>query len=190
MTDLRIQRPTRLTHWWKLHRLYCTAFPASERKPFSIIMKMYRKGRTDIWCIQKGGQFLGLAITINGEDVILLDYFAIDPAHRGLGLGSGALKELQRRYNGKGLFLEIESVYDDAPNNEERLQRKQFYLRCGMEPLKVMVRLFGVKMELLGYCCRMDYESYHAFYRDNYSPWAAQHISEEAYPQENQERSE
>lgn len=182
--EINIRRPARLAHWRKLRRLYRSAFPASERKPFSIIVNMYRKGRTDIWFIEKDGEFLGLAITINGKDMILLDYFAIDPAHRGRGIGSGALKELQRRYEGKGLFVEIESVYDDAPNNEERLHRKQFYLRCGMEPLNVMVRLFGVKMELLGWDCRMDYAGYHAFYRDNYSPWAAEHISEEPYPQE------
>jgi hypothetical protein len=42
--------------------------------------------------------------------------------------------------------------------------------------MEVFAWVFGVKMELMGFGCRLSYEQYHAFYRDNYSRWAAEHI--------------
>lgn len=177
-----MERPRGIGGWLRLYRLYRQAFPASERKPFSIMVKMYRRGKTDLWSILRGGRFVGLAITINGKNAILLDYFAVEKSCRGMGIGSAALGLLRRAYVGRGVFLEIESVWEDAPDLEQRRKRKAFYLANGMEPMNVMVRLFGVKMELLGWDCRLDFSGYRAFYRDNYSPWAAERISEEIHP--------
>ena len=47
-----------------------------------------------------------------------------------------------------------------------------------MEPMGTEADVFAVRMELLGTRCHLDFESYRNFYRDNYSPWAAEHIKE------------
>lgn len=178
MSNVTLKKPSGIFHWLKLYRLYLSAFPASERKPFGIIVRMFRQGRSDIWCIQRNGKFAGLATTINGGDLILLDYLAVAEGHRGEGIGSGALLELQRLYGEKGLFVEIESTLEDAPNRAEREKRKHFYLAAGMEELHVTAKLFGVNMELLGSRCTLDFEGYRNFYREYYSEWAAKHIAE------------
>ena len=84
---------------------------------------------------------------------------------------------MKDRYAGKGVFLEIESVWEDCENKAERIRRKQFYEKCGMESMGVFVWLFGVKMELMSFGCKLTFAQYHAFYRDNYNQWAADHIS-------------
>lgn len=178
MQHILLQKPNRFVQWIKLYRLYLEAFPAAERKPFWMIMKMYRRGTTDIWCVMREGSFVGLAITINSKELILLDYFAVEKACRGNGIGTGALQELQRIYGDRGLFMEIESTLEDAPNLEQREKRKCFYLACGMEELHTTAKLFGVNMELLGSRCKLNYDQYKAFYRDNYNSWAADHIEE------------
>lgn len=178
MPEISITTPRGAAQWLRLYRLYHRAFPASERKPFAVIVKMYRKGKSDIWQIRQDGKFAALAFTINGENLILLDYFAVARNCRGRGIGSAALGELRKRYAGKGMFVEIESTGEAADNQQERLRRKQFYLSNGMRPLNVTVMLFGVKMELLGIECEMDFPRYHAFYRDNYSAWAADRIAQ------------
>ena len=181
--ELKLARPATFCQWAKLYKLYRRAFPAAERKPFSMIRKMARLGKSDAWCLQRDGRFAGLAITINGPDTILLDYFAVDDQLRGHGIGAAALELLRQQYAGKGLFIEIESTFENTPEQPQRLRRKQFYLRCGAVPMGVMVRLFGVKMELLGWNCRLDFPQYQAFYRDNYNEWAAQHVAPEFYPE-------
>ena len=184
MRSITLNPPQTLNRWMRVYKLYLTAFPRTERKPFGIIYKMYRKGKMDVWCLEEKGQFLGIAITINSEKRILIDYLAVSQKHRGSGVGTSALHALREKYAGKGVFLEIESIFDPCKNKEQRLKRRQFYLRCGMTPMHVMVNLFGVKMELLGFDCRIDYETYYAFYRDNLGTWVTKHIAPGIYPEE------
>ena len=173
---LTLEKPMGTADWLRLHGLYRSAFPPSERKPFGIIRKMYRQGRSDIWCIRQDGEFAGFAATVNGGSLILLDYLAVRAALRGQGIGSGAMELLQVLYAQKGLFVEIESTLCPAANREERIKRKQFYLNGGMEAMGTTARVFGVDMELLGSRCCLDFEQYRSFYRDYYSAWAAEHI--------------
>lgn len=63
------------------------------------------------------------------------DYFAVDPAARGGGIGGEALGLLRERYAGRRFFLEIEALGEpDTPPEQEtlRARRKAFYLRNGM----------------------------------------------------------
>lgn len=170
------RQPTTLLQWLRIYRLYQSAFPNNEKKPFSMIRSMYKKRKSDVWYFEEDGIFAGLVITINGPDKVLLDYLAVSKNHRGKGFGSGILRQMREQYDGKGVFLEIETVREDADNYEERKRRKQFYLSNGMAELKVYVELFGVEMELLGYDCILTFEEYHDFYRDNYNAWAAEHV--------------
>ena len=171
-----IKQPSKLAQWFKVYRLYQAAFPASEKKPFSMIRSMQKKGKTDVWYCEEKGKFAGLVITINGPDQILLDYLAVAKKRRGQGIGSQILQKMREQYYGKGVFLEIEIVDEVAENYEERKRRKQFYLSNGMMPMNVFVELLGVDMELLGFECKLTFEEYHAFYRDNYNEWVAEHV--------------
>ena len=173
---LQYASPKGITQWAQIYKLYQKAFPASEKKHFSLILKKYKEGKTDIWRFTRNGKFAGLIITINGDGHILIDYLAVDEGQRGTGIGTEILSLMRSHYAGKGVFLEIESVYEESDNKADRIRRKHFYEKCGMESMEVFVWLFGVKMELMGFGCRLSYEQYHAFYRDNYGPWAADRI--------------
>lgn len=173
---LTYSAPKGFLQWAEIYCLYQKAFPKSEKKPFAMIRKMYRLGRSDVWRFERKGKFAGLIITINGESTILLDYLAVDAKQRGTGIGSEILRLMKEHYGDKGVFLEIESVYEECENKAERIRRKNFYEKCGMESMEVFVWLFGVKMELMSFGCKLTYEEYHAFYRDNYNQWAADHI--------------
>lgn len=175
---IQLKKPTQPIHWLRLYGLYLRAFPPAERKPFKRIVQMFRKGSADVWRIDADGRFAGLATTVNGGELILLDYLAVSEKCRGQGVGSKAMAALQQMYGDKGFFAEIESTREDAPNRAQREKRKRFYLAAGMEELGTEARVFGVRMELLGSRCSLDFEQYRAFYRDHYSPWAAGHLEE------------
>ena len=112
--------------------LYRISFPDVERKPFSLIERKAAMGTMEILMMSEGGERMGLAITASDGELVLLDYFAVDPSKRGQGAGSEALQLLLALYNDRQFFLEIERPVDDAPNLEERILRKQFYLKNGM----------------------------------------------------------
>lgn len=183
MNPITLSPPASLGQWVRLYWLYRRSFPRSERKPFGIILKKYRSGMTDIWCIQQADRFLGFAATMNSPDLIMLDYLVISPTYRGYGIGTAAMKQLMDRYSHRGFLLEIESPFELGPDQTLRQKRRKFYVNCGMEPLGIMARVFGVNMELLGKNCRLTFDDYRNFYRDFYRPQAAKHILPAQYPE-------
>lgn len=173
---LTLRAPSTAMDWLRIYRLYRRAFPRSERKPFQLIRKMHRKGCTDVWLAEQNGRFAGLAATINAPDMILVDYLAVHEKQRSGGVGSAMLHALLEQYAGRGLFVEIEAPDRDDPTGI-KARRKAFYLRNGLTEMHVLANLFGVRMELLGRDCCLDFDGYQAFYRDHYSARAAEHIT-------------
>ena len=183
MQTIHLEPPNGFCQWLKLYLLYRTSFPRAERKPFLTIVKKYRAGMTDIWCILRDDVFLGFAATMNSPSLIMLDYLVISQKHRGQGIGTAVLRKILNLSSNKEFLLEIESPYEPGQDQAKRQKRKQFYLNSGMEPLQIMAEVFGVKMELLGKNCDIDFERYRNFYRDFYKPWAAKYILPADYPE-------
>ena len=169
-------KPRRLIETLKIRLLYRSAFPKCERKPFSIITNMAKRGKTDLWYFEKDGKFVGMCDTINGSDTILIDYLAVAKNKRGIGIGTEMLSDMLSYYKDYGVFLEIEEVDPTHTNNDERVRRREFYLRSGFKPMNTFVKLFGVNMELLGANCQLSFDEYHDFYLTNYSKFAYDNI--------------
>lgn len=173
---MKLRNVTTFFDWWKIKKLYKEAFPINERKPFAIIKKKHATKEADVWILDDDGSFIGIAITMNVKDRILLDYFAIDDKKRGQGYGSIALRLLQEYYRDVRFFLEIERIDVEADNLADRKRRKAFYLANGMKELGVKCKVFGVDMELLGYQCDVSFEEYFEVYDLTYGSWASKNI--------------
>lgn len=186
MADIKVRKIESACEWRNIRRLYRASFPPQERKPFLILLLTWRKGKADVWYAEEtfpchGGlrkRFLGFAITLNGNNAILLDYLAVKENARGRGIGSLILKTLLCAYDGNGFFVEIESIYEKgAKNLPERMKRRSFYTRNGLHALNVVADVFGIQMELLGKDMAIDFQTYNDFYRYNYSAFAANHVT-------------
>ena len=140
-------------------QLYKDAFPAIERKPFFMIENQVQAGKMEILVVKDPG-FLGFAITMVGEKLILLDYFAVSSLRRGGGIGGKTIELLKQRYADKCIVIEIELEDAKAKNNDERIRRKQFYLRNGYIETDIKAVLFGVDMEIMTNGCDVTFEEY------------------------------
>ena len=174
---MQFRKPKGIKEFFEIKRLYKKAFPKCERKPFSLIMKWYKEGNSDIWYFYDEKGFLGFSTTINGEREILIDYFTVSEKHRGKGHGTNMIKALLDHYAPKGVFLEIEMLDERAENYAQRVRRRKFYLSAGLEPLNTYAKLFGTDMEMLGVRCSMDYDKYCNFYLENYGKFAYDNIT-------------
>ena len=177
---MKFHKPKSIIEYIRIYSLYQSAFSVSEKKPFSMILKMAKKGKTDIWYFEEDGKFLGIAITINGADKILVDYFAVSEKLRGKGNGERMLKSIISHYSPLKVFLEIEVPYETAENYRDRVRRRCFYTeRVGLIPMNTTACLFGEDMELLGVeGCHLTYDEYRDFYLNNYGRFAYDHITE------------
>lgn len=145
----------------KTKYLYKKAFPIAERKPFSRIAKQRNVNITEVLAITKDNKYKGLIITLLYKDIVLLDYFAILDKFRGEGLGTETLKVFKERYPNKRLILEIEIPEENAPNNMQRLSRKNFYLRNGLKETDISnINADGVKLQTLAFTEPITYDEY------------------------------
>lgn len=146
----------------QIRQLYEKAFPASEKKPFSLIVEKRATGAVEILAIEdEKKQFKGLIITILHKDMVLIDYFAIEEEYRGTGIGSDALKLFTARYAKHRVFLEIEStVSENVEEYDLKIRRKAFYQKNRLAPMNFLVDLFGVEMEVMTFHCDITFEEY------------------------------
>ena len=151
-----------------LKKLYRNAFPRSERKPYAMMLKKQAEGIMELMTVEDDGNFRGLVITILHKDIVLLDYFAITPECRGNGIGSEVLKEMNRRYPGKTLLLEIEDPEIPHKNQPDRIRRKAFYLRNGMVSQDFKITFFGVEMLVLTNGTKVSFEEYHEIFEAHF----------------------
>ncbi len=107
--------------------LYTSSFPAKERIPFKLLIKLCELGKSDLLLFTDDHTFVGFASIIHYKDLVFIFYFAINDTLRGKGNGGKALQLIKDQYPGKRIILNIESTNVKAPNQDERLRRKMFY---------------------------------------------------------------
>lgn len=149
----------------KIEGLYSRSFPEEEKKPYDIMVKNSRQGKGEMLAIMEDGRFLGHALTAFCEDLVLLDYFAVEDDLRGQGVGGRALSLLKERYADRRFFLEVESTQVACDNMEQRIRRKRFYHDNGMKDGGLTVNVRGVVMEVLVADRGLTFDEYRGLYR-------------------------
>lgn len=166
----------------RIKKLYRSAFPRIERKPFRFIMRQCGRGEAELFAVRADDEdFAGMAFLVKYGDIVLLDYFAVHPKLRGKGLGSRALRTLLERYADKRLILEIESVDVPCKNLAERQKRREFYLRNGMRPAGFTAHVFLTELEVLTAGKPVTFGEYRELYRAQAGANAARRITPSRY---------
>lgn len=119
-------------HFFKVIRLYHSAFPKIERHPVMELFRASGKGMAEFLRFTDGGRFIGLAYMIVRGKVAFLLYLAVDKDKRNRGYGSAILQAIRNRYPDKDIVLLIESLHEECDNMDIRVRRKKFYLRNGL----------------------------------------------------------
>lgn len=142
--------------------LYQQAFPKEERRPFSLLLWECKKRVMEILCVEEKGEFVGILISSFSKDLVLIEYFAINPNQRGGGIGSKVLQLVKKRYQGRRIMLEIET-----PDGEEiKARREEFYKRNGFQDIGVPILFCGVNMKVLSLDgISISYEEYKKHYK-------------------------
>lgn len=156
-----------------LHRQHmCRDFPRNELKPLSMLEKLTEQGINSVWAVEQEGALIAYYVLarLSGASVVLLEYFAVEPAFRGSGVGTKVLRWLVNRLR-EGEYLLIESEWPPSAATEKeravRERRLDFYRRCGAKWSGVCGRLCGVDYALMtiGGCAQTLEEDYRMVYR-------------------------
>jgi len=140
----------------KLEAVVAEAFPPAEYISAQDMLEMSSEPGFDFWALYDGDAFVGFMSVILHKRVAYLLLFAIDGKCRGKGYGGEALAEFAKKYPSCQHVLDIEVVGEEgAPNNEQRISRKAFYLRNGYKETGWVVSYSG-EYEVL--CLEDDFD--------------------------------
>lgn len=133
----------------KLKNLYNSAFPSDERAPFGIMMSRLRNGKAEMLTAFDGEEFIGFAYMICCEGLVYLFYLAIEESKRGKGYGGLILRGIKKKYHGCRIFLAREQLDSSVPNYQQRVSRREFYLRNGFEDLPLSIKEASVIYDVM-----------------------------------------
>lgn len=133
----------------KARSLYNSAFPSAERIPFDILLYKAKGSNVMFFAVVDKAEFKGLTYTVWYNDIVFIFYLAVEKQARGNGIGSQILKLIKEEFPSCRLVLNIEALDDNAPNNDERIRRREFYVKNGFYGAGYNVREYSVIYENL-----------------------------------------
>lgn len=173
--EIRIEK-TRPSEYKLIKQLFVSAFPRVERPPFRVLKKTYEKGKADMFSVYADGRFAGFCHALVGGGLVYFFYFAIKDEFRGMGVGSSVLRLVTERYDGRKLFLAIETPDENAPNYGERVRRHGFYEKNGLHDLPHFITEAGETYAVMGTGDAVSPEEYRSLVADSFGVfWSSLH---------------
>ncbi len=149
-----------------LKGLYIRSFPAEERAPFFIVLNRVKRGTAEMLIAKENGVAVGFAYMVCNENLAYLFYLTVDDTKRGKGYGTAIISALREKYRGKRFFLAREQLDKSAENYAERVNRRNFYLKCGLEDLPCCIKEGTVTYDVMGIGGNVTAEEYHDLIKD------------------------
>lgn len=159
--------------------LYRTAFPACERQPFWFLLRQQKRGASRLYAAtDESGNFLGLAVLVPREGIVMINYLAVAESARGSGVGGQILAAIRALYPYHRIVLEIETPDPASPDYSLRARRETFYLRSGYTRTGVRLHIGGNDMTLLSLGGHVSYEEYCKIQKHALGPfiWKRLHV--------------
>lgn len=144
----------------KIKALYKNSFPKDERAPFFFLKAKAKKNLADFYGVYDDTLFVGLVYEVYYNDIVYVFYLAINPHLRGKGYGSGVLNKIKQRNKGKRIILNIEILDKNSDNYDERVKRKEFYLKNGFKETQLKTKEGNVVYEMLCYGGKLNHSEY------------------------------
>ena len=142
--------------WSQINYLAKEAFPPEEYLAPDRLAEMSKADNFDFLALTDNDAFIGfLAVQIH-KNLAYLFFLAIDASCRAKGYGSRAIETLRALYPGKKQVVDFEMQDKAAPNNEQRIKRRKFYLRNGYKETGLFLSYLGVNYEV--FCMDSDFE--------------------------------
>ena len=137
--------------WGEIKEIYFEAFPKTERKPFFTVRRSVTKGKVQILTAVEHGVLQGFVMVIPYKHMIMVDYLAVSLKIRSRGTGSMILKEVCRLFPNQTIVLLIERLNDAAENKEQRIARRNFYVKNGFTSSGIYITGCSGEMEILNF---------------------------------------
>lgn len=146
--------------WNEINVLAKEAFPVEEYLSPEKLLKMSKNGNLDFLLLTDNKQFVGFAVTQIYKNMVYLFFLAIDPINRSKGYGGKTITALKNIYPGMQQVVDLEKIDAKTSNCEQRIKRKEFYLKNGYKETGLFLSYLGVDYEVLCMNDKFDEENF------------------------------
>ena len=149
----------------KVKELYRDSFPKEERMSFLFMLLMSKMKNTDFLSFYDNDVLCGLVYMATVDAITFIMFLAVDKSVRSKGYGSAILEKIQLLYPENKIIVSIEQCDEEAKNREERLKRKNFYLKNDYRETGYFIELEKVEQEVLIKNGEFDKEEFTIFFK-------------------------
>lgn len=133
----------------KFEELNNEAFPDEERMSIQEMLNLVQSKKIEVSALYDKQQFIGFYVLVIENHIGYILFLAISPEQRSKGYGGKALSLMKKQYPNCQIVLDMETIEDSAPNLQQRILRKQFYLQNGFYETEYLMEYKGLEMEVL-----------------------------------------
>lgn len=136
-------------YWNNVNLLAIESFPSEEYLDPLKIIEMTKKEDLEFLSLVDDNNFVGFMVIKTFNILTYLFFLAIDKQYQSQGYGTQAIQLLKKKYPNKIHTVDLEMINDLANNKEQRIKRKNFYLRNGYKETGLYLSYLNVEYEVL-----------------------------------------
>jgi len=133
----------------KVTKLALEAFPPEEYLSPVKILEMSGKCNLDFFAIYNKDKFIGFTVVKPYKTMSYLFFLAVDRSFRGQGYGSKIIQKIKEIYPDYSHVVDFEMIDKNASNYNQRVKRKEFYLKNGYKETGYFLSYLGVNYEIM-----------------------------------------
>lgn len=130
-------------------KIYMDSFPKEERMPFALMVLLTKITHTDFLAFYDKDILCGFIYMATIKNITFIMFFAVDKNIRSKGYGSQILNEVQILYPNNKIIISIERCDVESENIDDRIRRKNFYLKNGYIDTGYLMELSNTEQEVI-----------------------------------------
>lgn len=138
--------------WNDIKELAVEAFPPEEYLAPDKLIEMSKEENFDFYLIEDDNKFIGFVVIQTYKNLSYLFFLAIAKEYRSKGYGGKTLKLIRETYPNKIQVVDFEMVDVNSINYNQRVKRREFYLKNGYQKTGFFLSYLGVDYEVFCSC--------------------------------------
>lgn len=114
-----------------IKELFLTSFPEAERAPMGFLLWRAKREYIDFLAFYDEDTLVGFIYLVTRGSLTFVLHIAINSKIQSKGYGTQILNYVSEKYVGNRIILNIEELDENADNNDQRIKRRNFYIKNG-----------------------------------------------------------
>lgn len=143
-------------YWKEINDLALEAFPVEEYLSPDKLVDMSKDECFNFYYLCDDNTFIGFVALQIYKDLCYLFFLAVSKNNRNKGYGSKIIKLIKEKFSNKTHIVDFEMLDIKSNNFNQRIKRREFYLKNGYKETGLFLSYLGVDYEV--FCSKENFD--------------------------------